>query len=189
MMRLGYESERFGILDRRFTAITFNPTSRNCSTRVDNLAAPVPSCSDNALVPSDTRVQHFITRPLPPIQFRKNLDFTEPLVARQIHPAANLLESYHAVAHHAAVVQQVALLGERSLSPHPASGESAQAMWASPAPCRAAPCPSPRPRPAPATTGAGGRQSSHPNPRRIAATGQTRRAGWPPHGRLSRRCG
>lgn len=58
-------------------------------------------------MPVDASLQNVCTRPLPPIQFGKYVDFAITIVASLFDASSNFSELDDAVAHHPSVVQQV----------------------------------------------------------------------------------
>src|SRR5256885_1205488 len=62
----------------------------------------------DAAVPCDARVEHLAAIALPPVLAREDLDFAVALEARGLDPAADARDVDDAVAHHPAIVEQVA---------------------------------------------------------------------------------
>src|SRR5215510_3189019 len=64
--------------------------------------------SAHAIVALDAGRQHLVARPRPPVGGGKDLDLLRPAIARRLDPAADAAEIDDAVAHHAAIEQEIA---------------------------------------------------------------------------------
>src|SRR5581483_3602121 len=79
---------------------------------------------DDRAVAGDARIEHVIRRARPPA-VREDFDLDGPGVARRLHECPNLAQLDDAVAHHAAIVEEVAgrhepvadVVGEQALAP------------------------------------------------------------------------
>src|SRR3989442_11713528 len=96
----------------------------NCEPRFfGRPGIPRLSCKPHVTILADT--EYLVGVALPPVELGEDLDLVKARVARALDPGADARQVDHAVAHHAAVVEQVArrhqpvadMVGEDALLP------------------------------------------------------------------------